>query len=1259
MAILSKVRNFKCFNQLSNGIDFSLNASDTTPNLVGNVNEKVKVTYDVSFEVFLFNSQGRLSANGSTMRIHMPNTDLYQEGFRIGDIVLIDGSYSSVAGFNNDTSMVITDFDDDNSVIEGLTTFSENSSLDIAIKVVPIDFTGFNLRYGLIENEEQFTFQNKLTRSDQNYYGELTPATLVDLTTSGNIKDWVFDLDEAKAEVNDNIVSIEHEFVINPTITNNLETPSYLEGVASLKYSAQFDLKPRLTSPRLLTSTYIDDVGSVGWYGSNFNGFNNVYTVDDVSFIDTSTSLQVDSLQSNSSTSVQIEISKTGTNFISGEVIIIYLEKILTRSDDYIGTSTTYTENSIRDVVLIEVDGLSVTSGNYFGVTATSSGSQVTINFDYQYITSERLLIEQGDSYKLCVSHQQDGESSANSTRVMLIADSQQYSTDNYIPNLSIFDKFLMFTHDKEYGIDSGEASIRAWNEDEVLLDFELKLDKDKEALFDRLEFILVADNGSEFFPLDTVSFDLSTSIIANNIQQVNIDRNRGFEIPEDSPFNFVKMDYTSTSSNFDIYNGAIGFKIKWQEWVRNNSVDPDFYDNTKPNNNFNFKSSNYALGLNGYVIRIISNVHTTGIDDLGRGGVGLTVERSGEIEVRDYDVTDDGVVTSGIITFHDPDTLIETGVVLSNKDTLFRSTWNTSNLDETTYYGIHRIQESNSPSNDIVRLSSLDYKNRLGDILKPKDGETGVTIVNDGVNIITECLIDYTKINPITNYDYSGRVETVLVGIDSYVSFHFREDSLNSLVWEIPMGVNIAGLQELNSIGVPVSSVSYELDEGSGYVSYASFSSFSTALQTASTSGVRNARLTTSQSGYIEGSMFLLYVSDTGSTPTIDIDLEFDKNGFDWECLISFDNKVVFTSVDYNQSITFAVFKVVTNTPNSEDYTDAVFLSLSALNTAIDALTEGVNYSVFISLLPDLRFDANLITNLTLLLQANYLLTGLDKINNFHIGSDEVNKEYKLTGNSLEFVNVSGASNFQTAINNSFDTGTGGQRSHSQDTSYAFMFDCSGVQNDGNEFGGAITLYSTSTSFTSSLSSSNTGFVVLLLSNGIIQIQFTEFGERNNGLGLNYRTANKIALNKKNDVVINYRGSDYVAGDPLNINNIDVYINGVLNPTIQLIKNSVITNTINPDNTVCFGGYSNSGGQSNTPFLGKWRRCYRGSNMFTPTEVRYIHNTGLIPSSYTGLLNDWDFNQVSGNVIDSVNSKDLTPSITGTGSLPSYTNFY
>ena len=52
MPVRLDISNFKCLNQLRNGADFTANTSEFASTLVGNVGEKVKVSYKATFNYF-------------------------------------------------------------------------------------------------------------------------------------------------------------------------------------------------------------------------------------------------------------------------------------------------------------------------------------------------------------------------------------------------------------------------------------------------------------------------------------------------------------------------------------------------------------------------------------------------------------------------------------------------------------------------------------------------------------------------------------------------------------------------------------------------------------------------------------------------------------------------------------------------------------------------------------------------------------------------------------------------------------------------------------------------------------------------------------------------------------------------------------------------------------------------------------------------------------------------------------------------------
>ena len=59
MPLNYRVYDYKFFNEQTNGSDFSLNPTDFTENLVGNVGTKIKVEFLVYFEWFTDASNGQ------------------------------------------------------------------------------------------------------------------------------------------------------------------------------------------------------------------------------------------------------------------------------------------------------------------------------------------------------------------------------------------------------------------------------------------------------------------------------------------------------------------------------------------------------------------------------------------------------------------------------------------------------------------------------------------------------------------------------------------------------------------------------------------------------------------------------------------------------------------------------------------------------------------------------------------------------------------------------------------------------------------------------------------------------------------------------------------------------------------------------------------------------------------------------------------------------------------------------------------------
>ena len=356
--------------------------------------------------------------------------------------------------------------------------------------------------------------------------------------------------------------------------------------------------------------------------------------------------------------------------------------------------------------------------------------------------------------------------SSANSDRAMLLADVNNYDESADIEGLLDFTTFDILTHEKPLISGNGTTNVTAWDEDGILLDYRFNLNLNKSAVLNSLKAMLVAYDPAtkKYFELDTYDYNIFPSIVSGGVQQLILDDTRGYILKQGDQFNDVKLSVSDNFSNFQNYNGVIAQKFSWQDWIENLDVDTIFFDSTKPNNNFNLKSSNYSF-LNGYEIKLAFLGNVFGTSDMGVSGFTDYLALSPALTI--YDYKKDGNVTpiwsETIETFDATGTNNLSGAILSGQDTLFRSVWTNSggavtSLDE--IWGINRIEETNQIGFGITEMSSLNLP-ATNQLLKPKNGLTLLDVQLVGGSVVFECIIDGSLTQSGVSYNLSTRIQS------------------------------------------------------------------------------------------------------------------------------------------------------------------------------------------------------------------------------------------------------------------------------------------------------------------------------------------------------------------------------------------------------------------------------------------------------------------------------------------------------------------
>ena len=819
MAINVNVTERKVFNEFKNGISFSNSPSDFTRNLTGSVMEKVRIltTYDVEVVSILGQpNRERLhssSFDGNVLIIDKNDgVNWNEDGFFVGQsvYVLAEGGGSSQV----DSDRTILEIRGD--VIEIDMGFSGYPS--------PIDPPNFKIylqtpltalvyNFGLIENDDNYSSISLVTQNSMGYYGVNVGDTggaagfplwgrldtFIDLEKLGKFNDFVTGNARARFvggnDTNTNqTFEVEHTLVINPFYLDGELSdlkrgilPDFLDGTNSLKYVNKAEWREVLNNPnRSYSITDDNEKGSVAWFDESFNGFNNNYNIDSIEYEEDATGAEADGIIVSGRTKIIITISKKSGSLISGDRFGVYISYLPIEEDYKNVIETNLLQNFIYDRALSTADNASPVVGDDFiqSITSQTSGGILTIECIVEYSNEQKAFLSQRlkeniGNYVIGIQAGDKNLSSGNSDRVILKAVGT-FDQNADIDGLISIENMLMFPHNESIASGEGFTNMTSWNEDGLVSTFDLKLDLNKQALFNNLSFALIAynDTTKDFFILNESNIDLSNSPISGGVQQIEIDSNRGYILKDNSQFNFLKITTGTNAAGIQTYNCSYAQKIAWQEWIENLNVNEVFINTSEPNNNQNLKSSNYSL-KEGYTIRLAVISNLFGVSDLGVSGDTDYLQISQPITTYDYE--EDGNVTpewsAEIKTRRLSNNEDLLGAILTDESTIFETIWTNSNgavLSTDGIWTIHRIEETDQAGFNITELSSINepLENQT---LIPLQGETLLDMAIESGNIVTRCLIDGEKIEPSVSYNLSSRIHN---GITTNLPFKVTSPS-------------------------------------------------------------------------------------------------------------------------------------------------------------------------------------------------------------------------------------------------------------------------------------------------------------------------------------------------------------------------------------------------------------------------------------------------------------------------------------------------
>ena len=784
MAVNIQKVSEKINDQLLNGDDFNTNAdTNFAPNLIGISGEKVRVRQLIDVSAVFYSSASNKvtmfsSVANNLLTLELTTGNWFAEGFAVGDTVNV---FYNIAGTSYLNASLITSMSE--TVLYGswLAGQDVGGSKFQDLNVINVTIPNFlEYRAGLVDNTETSDFLNKVTGEDQRWYADgiadntpnfvtALPTGLVSSYVDGSVKvRHVSSATDARG-VYINRYEIHHELILPyfrdgdfQTLSNRQAIDLY-EGDKTLKYVNGFSFTSTKSNPTGAKKKTIDyTLGSTGAFGETFNGFQSNYEVVDIAYIDADTLAPFQALKSVGRTKVTIHARKKVGEFTTGERVGLYISYLPT-SDEYTGTKTGFVENFMYQNCFCSIGGAPVSNGYIYAMQATKTGANLTVVFDVELSVAQQLRIYDKDSPNYLIGLQMCTGSIAlaSSDKVTELADVNTFSNELILEGLAQSDGIEIWEHDKTFA-DTGYSSFYGWVEDGILTRFKFSLDLSKQAKILSLSQKLIAYNTTnpfKSFDLDKTLISLAGMIEVNGVQQLEIDKTKGYPLAVSDNFNLLTFSTLAKTGDLQQYEIVAGQKLPWQSWQKI-KADSSFFDKTKPNNGFNRKSDRYSE-VNDFSIRMCYVMALGGIDDQGREGITEYQFISPPIVVQNY-MSPSG--WNATIETFDPETMESLNKsVLSDRLTYYRITWEKVGfpiMDDTGYYCINRIEVSGQGSFAKSELSTVAPVADNSPLV-PLDGKTQLHMRVAGGKIIAECLIDPSKINMNNGLNLSGRIST------------------------------------------------------------------------------------------------------------------------------------------------------------------------------------------------------------------------------------------------------------------------------------------------------------------------------------------------------------------------------------------------------------------------------------------------------------------------------------------------------------------
>ncbi|GAF69834.1 unnamed protein product, partial [marine sediment metagenome] len=460
-------------------------------------------------------------------------------------------------GISEDGFTLFTDANEGS--LNGVEATSEAQCLITGLTVLE------NLAYefGLIENDENFNTESKLTFENQKYNVEsILLNSQVDGVESGVFRGWSSSLGSLKVERKDSTAlpiirganfgsnggTVPQTAVLNYEIVqllpllpyfvagefSNLQNkipPSFLEGNNSLKHVFNCEFKQNISSQEGNKSIRLENLlGSVGNFGENFNGLQTQYSLDSISYKSQITTESNPSLFVDEITEVEVIVLSADGTFTGAKNVVISHSYLPIDEEEYQNSTNYFEENFIFESVEKGNSGVIIKNVETQSLTSNS----LKVNFEID-LSSTSIELTEESQYLLSICLDDTSSSAENSDRTNLILDLNNYDKSPDIKGLFEVTSFSNFNHLTSFS-EAGNNNYKGWIQDGYAVKGNFRVNRTLEALIDTFNVQIVAwkDGTEEYFVLQTTQFNISNAVIdANGNQQIFINEILPFQLKE------------------------------------------------------------------------------------------------------------------------------------------------------------------------------------------------------------------------------------------------------------------------------------------------------------------------------------------------------------------------------------------------------------------------------------------------------------------------------------------------------------------------------------------------------------------------------------------------------------------------------------------------------------------------------------------------------------------------------------------------------